>query len=415
MPNRLPDSPLAKAVRLVLWLIFAGYLAYVASMHYGGYAAAARGERPWYTDFTHTYAASLLLRTQPADNLYRDRIFARSMQDAAHVAFGPELTHAQARSINFAPWMYPPTFILVVAPLAFLPYLAAWLSWIAVTAIPYLAAIRSILRDRLAAPFALAAPATYSNLMYGQTGFLSAGLIGLGLAQLARRPLLAGVFIGLASVKPHLGLLLPVALAAGGHWRSFGAAALTTVALMLASAVVYGMEPWYATLGSIDFYVEGFAVGGYNMLAMTSVLSTVRMAGGSVEAMWSAQHLATASMIALVAWVWWRGRRSPESLGLRSAVLCFAAPLAVPMVYVYDLAILVPGAAWLWSDFRARGAARWEIATFVAAMAAPMFVYEFAKLSGVQLGAVGVVALLALALRRLGRRPASIPAAAVAA
>lgn len=400
MQLRTPDSPLSTFVRTALWLIFAAYLAYVASMHFGGYARAARGERPWYTDFTHTYAASLLLRSHPAEDLYRDRIFSRGMQDAARIAFGPGLSDAQARSINFAPWMYPPPFIFVVAPLAFMPYLLAWLAWIVVTAVPYLTAMRAILRDRLAWPFALAAPATYSNLMYGQTGFLSAGLIGLGLAQLQRRPVIAGLLIGLASVKPHLGLLIPVALAAGGYWKTFGAAAVTTVALMVASALAYGMEPWYATLGSIDFYVEGFAVGGYNMLAMTSVLSTVRVAGGSVAAMWAGQHFATAAMVALVAWVWWRGRRRPDALGLQCAVLCFAAPLAVPMVYVYDLAILVPGAAWLWSDFRARGAKRWEIATLVAAVAAPMFVYEFAKISGVQLGAVAVAALLALALHR---------------
>ena len=40
------------------------------------------------------------------------------------------------------------------------------------------------------------------------------------------------------------------------------------------------------------------------------------------------------------------------------------------------------------------------LAVYALGMAAPMFVYEFAKVSGVQLGAVGVVALLVLAVRR---------------
>lgn len=418
MTLRNPDFSLPAGIRTALWLIFAGYVVYVASMHIGGYERAARGERPWYTDFTHAYAGSLLVRYMPAENLYRDPVFVRAMQEAARVAYGPALSERHARSINFAPWMYPPPFILAIAPLAFMPYLLAWFVWIGVTAVPYLAAMRAILPGvsawRGAWPFALAAPTTFSNLMYGQTGFLSAGLIGFGLTQLQRRPLLAGLFIGLASIKPHLGLLIPVALAAGGHWRAFGAATLTTLGLILASALVYGLEPWYATLGSIDFYVQGFELGGYGMLAMTSVLSTVRVPGGSVEAMWAAQHAATAAMAVLVAWVWWRGRTCAGSLGLQSAILCFAAPLAVPAVYVYDLALLVPGAAWLWCDFRARGAAGWEKGVLVVAMAAPMFVYEFAKVSGVQLGAVGVVALLVLAVRRFRGWKASDTAAAQA-
>lgn len=408
MMPRTPDLSPPVGIRAVLWLIFAGYVAYVASMHVDGYERAARGERPWYTDFTHTYAGSLLVRHMPAENLYRDEIFVRAMQQAARIAYGPKLSERQARAVNFAPWMYPPPFILVVAPLAYLPYLLAYLAWIGATLVPYLAALRAILPGgawRTAWPFALAAPTTYSNFMYGQTGFLSAGLIGLGLALLRSRPLLAGVFIGLASVKPHLGLLVPVALAAGGHWRTFGTATATTLGLIVASAVAYGMEPWYATIGSMDFYIQGFELGGYNLLAMTSVLATVRMAGGSAAAMWLAQNLATAAMLALVAWVWWRGRRQPDLLGLQCAILCFGAPLAVPMVYVYDLAVLVPGAAWLWSDFRRRGASAWEKGVFAAAMAAPMFVYEFAKLSGVQLGAVGVLALLVLAVRRCLQPP----------
>jgi hypothetical protein len=388
---------------IALWLVFAWYVGYTAGMHYRGHVWAAEGERPWYTDFTHTYAASLLLRSQPAEALYRDDIFYDSMVDAAHAAYGPTLSHAQAGAINFGPWMYPPPFIFVVAPLALFPYLPAYLLWVLATAVPYLAAMRAILRAPLAWPFALAPPTTYANLMYGQTGFLSAGLIGLGLAQLTRRPVVAGVLIGLASVKPHLGLLIPLALLAGRYWKAFTAASATTVALAVLSALVYGIGPWLATLGSIGYYAEGFERDAYNLFTMTSVLSTVRVAGGSVEAMWLAQNVSTLVMAALVAWVWWRGAQRPETLGLRAAILCFAAPLAVPMVYVYDLALLVPGAAWLWCDFRARGARGWEVAVVVVSLGLLLFVYELARATGIQLGAACSAGLLGLALYRYRR------------
>lgn len=406
MTSRPATSLLSPLVRTLLWVVFAGYVAYVASMHYGGYQAAKNGERPWYTDFTHTYAASLLVQQLPAENLYRDRVFMQSMYAAAEKAFGPDLSWGQVRAINFAPWMYPPTFILVVAPLAWMPYLLAYLSWIAITAVPYLAAMRGILRDHAAWPFALALPTTYGNLMYGQTGFLSAGLIGCGLLLLRQRPWLAGALIGLASVKPHLGLLVPLALLAGGHWRCFAGASLAVAGLSLLSVLVYGIEPWYATLGSVAFYLEGFELGGYNLYAMTSVLSTVRLPGGSAQAMWAAQNAALAAMAAVVAVVWWHGRRRPDTHGLQAAVLCFAAPLAIPMVYVYDLAILAPGAAWLWCELRARGARGWETGLFVLALAWPMFSYELARASGIQTGALSAALLLGLALRRYWLRRA---------
>lgn len=400
MPARPTTSSLSLPVRILLYIIFAGYVAYVASMFYGGYVAAENGQRPWYTDFTHTYAASLLIQQLPAEYLYDDQTFMKAMYLAAEAAFGPGLSWGQSSAINFAPWMYPPTFILVIAPLAYLPYLLAYLGWIAVTAVPYLAAMRSILNTSSAWPFALALPTTYSNLMYGQTGLLSAGMIGLGLVLLRQRPWLAGVLIGLASVKPHLGLLIPLALMAGGYWRTFASATATVLFMIAASMLVYGMEPWYATLGSIDFYLEGFKVGGYNLYTMTSVLSAVRIAGGSIEAMWAAQNVSLALMAALVAWIWWQGRNLPHALGLQYAILCFATPLAIPMVYVYDLAILAPGAAWLWCDLRAHSARKWEITLLVLALAWPMFSYEFASYTGIQLGALSPAILLALALRR---------------
>ena len=66
-------------------------------------------------------------------------------------------------------------------------------------------------------------------LFFVLSGFLIGGLIALGLTLLSSRPWLAGLLIGLASVKPHFGVLIPLALVAGGYWRSFFSAALTVI------------------------------------------------------------------------------------------------------------------------------------------------------------------------------------------
>src|SRR5690606_42098322 len=44
------------------------------------------------------------------------------------------------------------------------------------------------------------------------------------------KPIAAGILIGLLTVKPHLGLLLPCCLLAGGHWRAAASATVVTLA-----------------------------------------------------------------------------------------------------------------------------------------------------------------------------------------
>lgn len=394
----LRQSP-DRLTQLLLWLVAGSYALFIGWTLAGGYRAAARGEMPLYTDHTPRYAASLLVREIPAENLYRPRAMAEAERRTAHVMYD-DISDWQAGGVGFAPWLYPPTFILVIAPLAYLPYLLSWVVWLAATAIPYLAAIRRILPAPLAWPFALAAPPAFFNTMYGQTGFLIAGLIGLGLALLDRRPLWAGLLIGLASVKPHFGVLIPLALIAGGHWRTFVAATLTVIGTVIASVLAYGDDPWFGFIGTTLFNLGGFAAGAYNFHAMTTVLSSLRLAGFAQETAWLAQSASAALMAVVVAWAWWRGRTRSDTRGLQAAILCLATPLALPMVYLYDLVLAVPAAAWLWADLQQRGAHPGERALLISTVAALLTVKAVAMTFGVQLGPLLLALLLGLALRR---------------
>lgn len=389
----------SSALIAVLWLVVAGYAGFIGWKHYEGHARAARGEMPIYTDYTPTYAASMLLREIPAEYLYVRGAMSEAGRLAAHAMYA-NITDKQAHGVGFAPFMYPPTFILLVAPLAYFPYLLSWFLWLGVTAVPYLAAMRRILPGRFAWPVALAAPPAFYNVIYGQTGFLTAGLIALGLSLLRRNPVWAGIFIGLASVKPHLGALIPLAFIAGGHWRAFASAALTVIATIVASLIVFGDDPWFAFIGTSLFHMEGFSYGAYNYLPMTTVLSTLRMADVSLGSAWLGQNISTTLMAVLVAWAWWRGRKRPDLLGLQAAILCMTTPLALPMAYLYDLVLLVPAAAWAWQDMHKHGAQTWEKAALAGTLSALLLVIPVSISFGVQIGAVLVAILLLLTLRR---------------
>jgi alpha-1,2-mannosyltransferase len=112
--------------------------------------------------------------------------------------------------------------------------------WLAASFAAYLAAIRAILPGKETLPIAAAFPAVFVNIGHGQNGFLTAALLGGALQLLDRRPWLAGMLIGLLTYKPQFGVLIPIALLAGGRWRSIGAAVATVAALLALSFATLG-------------------------------------------------------------------------------------------------------------------------------------------------------------------------------
>ena len=123
---------------------------------------------------------------------------------------------------NYYGWHYPPPFLFVAAVLATLPYLAAAIGWLVATLAAYVAAMRGIL-GQTGIFVALGFPAAIWNVTAGQNGFLTAALIGGTLGLLERRPVLAGICLGLLTYKPQFGLLFPIVLIADRRWATVAA------------------------------------------------------------------------------------------------------------------------------------------------------------------------------------------------
>jgi alpha-1,2-mannosyltransferase len=391
----------ASLVLLICGLVAAVYVGSVTVMWIDGFRSAAKGGTPVFTDYTPIYAGSLQLRREAAENLYVEQKRRAAEVAAAQIAYDRQLTLRQAVFIGYLPWMHPPVFMLYVLPLAYLPFIGSLLLWFAVTAVPYLAAIRAIVPDRTAWGFAIAAPPVYYNLKFGQTGFLSAGLIALGLSQLYRRPALAGVCIGLASFKPHFGIFVPLALLLGRHWKAFGAASATVVSLVAVSVMVFGTSPWLAYVEATDRYFRAFETGEYNMNALMTVMGAVLKAGAETNKAWAAQYAAAALAAGAVIWAWWDRRADADRLGLQAAVLCCATLLAVPLAYAYDFVLLVPAAAWIWQDMRLRGASAGEVGVLAVSMAGLFVCKTLVDATNLQIGPVLVLGILTLAAVRL--------------
>ena len=239
-------------------------------------------------------------------------------------------------------WPYPPSFLFVAASLALLPYFLSMLTWTLATFAAFTAAIARISASRRDLLLMLATPAAWLNLYIGQNGSLTAALIGFGLVLLPARPVAAGICIGLLSVKPHLGLLIPVALLAGGYYRAFASAALTVVALALVTTVAFGID---VAARSPTSYAHRDACQDHDIDDKNSKRfrtgAQPRLIG--VSRALAARRPRRGARFA-IAWLW---SRRDVGFDLKAAALAAAITLASPYQFVYDLVILTIAQAFL--------------------------------------------------------------------
>ncbi|MGH7054222.1 MAG: glycosyltransferase family 87 protein, partial [Stellaceae bacterium] len=252
---------------------------------------------------------------------------------------------ATAAGIPYQFFYYPPIYLLLCAPLARLPYLAAFILFEAATLVLYLVVARRILGERGSAILVpiLAFPAVFWTLGLGQNAFLTAALFGAATLCIDRRPILAGLLFGALCYKPHLGLLVPVALLAGGRWRAFAAAGAAAGALCLASLLLFGAATWHAFLASALAAHATYASGSIAVVAYVTPWGAALQLGAGPALAWAVQGMATLAAAGFVAWVW----RRDLPLPVRAAALAAATLAAVPVALMYDLMLATVAILWL--------------------------------------------------------------------
>jgi hypothetical protein len=242
--------------------------------------------------------------------------------------------------------------MMVFAVFGLLPYMVSYAVWTALNPLPYIYVIYRIIGDRSAILLACAFPALLANLIIGQNGCITAALIGGALLAMERRPVLAGILIGLVTFKPHFGILIPLALIASQQWRVFISASITVVALAGASWLVLGTGAWEGFINAIlSANQNTLGAGHHDWRKLQSVFGLVRVAGGGVELAWLLHGAATLGMAIWVC-VAWMGR---QPFAIKAAVLSLGALVAAPYAYMYDVMILAVPVAFLLRDGRDRG------------------------------------------------------------
>jgi len=367
---------------VALYIILVAYLLILPGLR-GGKAIDFMG-KPLGADFSDYWSASsLALAGDPMAVYDFSRLIA---------------TQEAVTGVKFPLFFsYPPIFLLMVLPLALLPYLASLAAWLAVTLSIYLLVIRRIAPHPLATWLALAFPGTFQNFIQGQNGFLSAALLGGGLLILDRFPLTGGMLLGALSYKPHLAVLIPVALLAGRYWRALAGVIISAGSLALLSALIFGLGTWKACYQSIPFTAELLNSGSVPWFKMPTIYAAIRLAGGGLLIAQVLQGIAMLSSIIMVSWTWLR-ISSPAS---RAVVLTLAILLCTPYAFDYDLAMLALPLAWLGWEAHVKGwIMRGEKVLLLIGWLMPIIAPIIAKATNLQFGPIILIALIVLAFKR---------------
>ena len=368
-------------------LVFAGWIAVADGL-------IDRNGQPVGTDFSNVYAAGAL-----------------TWQGRSAEAYSPPLQHAaekavfDGREVPFYGWHYPPFFFAIAVLVAAVPYAWGLAIWLIASFAAYLAAIRAILPRPETWLVAATFPAVFVNVGHGQNGFLTAALLGGALHWLDRRPALAGVLIGLLAYKPQFGVLIPIALVAGGRWRTVGAAAITVALLIAVSFATLGGGIWHAFIDSMNFtQTVVLEQGGTGWQKIQSVFSAGRAWGASVPLAYAIQASLLATLAATLAWLW----HSDAAFELKAAALAVGSLLATPYVLDYDLVVLAVAIAFLARYGIAHGFRDFEISLLGAAWIVPLLSRSVAGVTTIPLGLIVLLALYALVLRRAALDRASL-------
>jgi Glycosyltransferase family 87 len=239
--------------------------------------------------------------------------------------------------LNGQNWSYPPSIMLLAAPFGQLGYLAALACWTLTGVAVFISVGRKHVCDwRILIPIVLS-PAALFCLVSGQSSFLTAAMMIAIFAWLDRRPVAAGILIGLLTIKPQLGILLPFMLMASGRWRVFIVAAATTLALVGVTAAAFGEQVW------IDFIVKGLPVQGLvlsdpDRIAtpfFPTIFMNLRGLDLGTAAAMSVQAMFSAFAVAGVIWAFRFRRDAYPPLLLALFLACSVS--ASPYLLAYDL------------------------------------------------------------------------------
>jgi len=237
------------------------------------------------------------------------------------------------------PWLYPPGYLILIAPFGWMSFAAAFLlsSLVSVALLAW--ALRPFAAGSRTVWVALIlAPAYIPALILGQNSLIwLAGLVAALAALRGQRWILAGIFIGCLTLKPQLGLMIPLALLAAGLWRTILAATVTALLLAALPTLVFGIDYWPLLAERLAEQSGRLLVSIDDLFLIVGPYHLFTMLGLSAQGAITAQGVVTLLSAVLLFLLW----RSPRAgFDARAAGLLLAILLSAPYLWYYEAAFM---------------------------------------------------------------------------
>lgn len=344
---------------------------------------------PFGADFLSFYAASKLALSGKAELVY----LMENHWAVQKALFG--------ENIGYFAFFYPPIFLFYCLGFGFLSYLGAVTLWIIIGLCLFCIIMKRLGGEDLDLLTILVFGGTYTTLVSGQNAFISTALIGAFVLFVSNRPVLAGVMIGLLAFKPHFGILIPFVLIAAGMWRSFVSASLTVLALIVASAAVFGNETWFAFFAQAPMAIvalEGNYIGNDKM---HSLFGAARVLGAPLWLAYSLQFVCALAVLLINIY----SARRLQNKGDIAVIMACSVPLMTPFILNYDLTMLAIPLIWLFRKGLRTGFHVAERVVMLLAFCIPLIANFFSQELHVPLAPFVVIGLFCLTVSRAHRVP----------
>jgi hypothetical protein len=145
------------------------------------------------------------------------------------------------------------------------------------------------------------------------------------------------VLFGVLTIKPHLGVLLPIMLVLTGRWRTIFATVATIVVLFAATSLVFGFKVWTAYIQDAMPTQSRVVLEGYAnyMVHMPTAFMNAKVARLPLAVCFAIQAVFSALTLVAVVWTFWR-KRDPV---LSNAVFITAIFTVSPYAFNYDMVL----------------------------------------------------------------------------
>lgn len=274
-------------------------------------------------DFIVFYTASSMSINGEAQSVYDEKVFNARQNEIAPGTTG-------------LPWLYPPTYLLMTAPLALTDIVSSRLLFFGISLVLFLYASRNWICWRYSWLMVIGFGPVLMNFCIGQNGLYTVSFILLALQFIRSHAWISGLCISLLLIKPQLGIFIPIILLAGREYRVFFWSCLFSLVFLFSSVMVFGFDSWRGFFLNGELIREHVSISDFPVHLMASALASVVQFGYEFKfAMLIHVIYAVPFLVAtLMAW------RKTDDILLKGASLGLLTIVASPYILEYDLAWL---------------------------------------------------------------------------